>query len=96
MTMTKANLGQQLALLTGITRSKAAEVVDLLLNSVIEALRSDDKVEIRGFGSFRTRVRKSRRGRNPKTGEPVNVPAQRIAYFKPGKHLRAGLNSDGD
>ncbi len=60
-----------------------------------EALKADDKVEIRGFGSFRTRQRNSRIGRNPKTGERVDVPAKRVPFFKPSKELRDSVNPNG-
>jgi integration host factor subunit beta len=55
-------------------------------------LRTGDKIEIRGFGSFRTRQRQSRVGRNPKTGARVEVPAKRIPYFKPSKELKELVN----
>jgi integration host factor subunit beta len=54
----------------------------------VSALHRGEKVELRGFGSFRTRERGPRRGRNPKTGAPVDVPAKRVPYFKPGKELK--------
>jgi len=58
-------------------------------------LRTGDKIEIRGFGSFRTRERQARVGRNPKTGVRVEVPAKRIPYFKPSKELKDLVNEDG-
>ena len=61
----------------------------------MEALCADDKVEIRGFGSFRIRQRNARTGRNPKTGAKVEVPAKRVPYFKPSKELRDLVNSAG-
>jgi integration host factor subunit beta len=59
---------------------------------VVRALRGGDKIEIRGFGSFRTRQRQARIGRNPKTGERVEVPSKRIPYFKPSKELKDLVN----
>ena len=59
----------------------------------MKALRSDDKIEIRGFGSFRTRHREPRIGRNPKTGTRVEVPAKKIPYFKPSKELKDVVNN---
>ena len=60
---------------------------------MVKALRTGDKIEIRGFGSFRTRQRQSRVGRNPKTGARVEVPAKRIPYFKPSKELKDLVNN---
>ena len=71
-----------------ISRKEAAVIVERILDSMVHALDRGDKVEIRGFGSFRTRQRRARIGRNPKTGARVEVPAKRIAFFKPGKELR--------
>ncbi len=68
-------------------------MVQTVLDSIIESLQSGDKVELRGFGSFRLRERASRIGRNPKTGEKVNVPSKRVPYFKPGKDLKTVINS---
>jgi len=74
------------------TASKdAALLVELALACMIEALNRGEKVELRGFGSFRLRERGAHRGRNPKTGESVLIPAKRVPYFKAGKELRAAL-----
>ena len=70
-------------------------IVDTIFESVIHALQSGDKIEIRGFGSFRIRQRKPRTGRNPKTGAKVDVPAKRVPYFKPSKELRDMVNPGG-
>jgi integration host factor subunit beta len=67
--------------------------VQTVLDSIIESLQGGDKVELRGFGSFRLRDRAPRIGRNPKTGEKVSVPSKRVPYFKPGKDLKALINS---
>jgi integration host factor subunit beta len=67
-------------------------VVDTVFDAVIQALQAGDKIEIRGFGSFRIRQRKPRTGRNPKTGDKVEVPAKRVPYFKPSKELRDLVN----
>jgi integration host factor subunit beta len=67
-------------------------IVDTIFDSVIGALKAGDKIEIRGFGSFRIRQRKPRIGRNPKTGTRVDVPAKRVPYFKPSKELRDLVN----
>ncbi len=91
MTMTKADLVEAVAEVADVPRKQADEVVQVILESIITALRSDEKVELRGFGSFRIRQRGERTGRNPKTGEQVHVPPKKIPYFKPGKHLREEL-----
>ena len=92
--MTKAELVTQVALKTELTKQQTLEVVDLFLQCIIEALQEGDKVELRGFGSFRRRDRRPRQGRNPKTGEAVEVAAQTVPVFKAGKMLRARLNPD--
>ena len=92
-TMTKADLIDQVTALGDLTRRDGEVIVDTLFDSVIDALRNADKVEIRGFGSFRTRQRNSRTGRNPKTGAAVAVPAKRIPFFKPSKELRDLVNT---
>jgi integration host factor subunit beta len=92
--MTKAELVTQVALKTELTKQQTAEVVDLLLECIIKALQAGDKVELRGFGSFRCRDRRPRLGRNPKTGEVVAVSAQTVPFFKTGKMLQARLNPE--
>ncbi len=67
-------------------------IVETIFDSVVGSLRSGDKVEIRGFGSFRTRERKGRIGRNPKSGDKVEVPPKTIPFFKPSKELRDVVN----
>ena len=74
-----------------MTPEESERSVEAILDAIVRALRSGDDVEIRGFGSFRIRNRKARVGRNPKTGVPVDVPAKRVAYFKPGKELKVLL-----
>lgn len=91
--MTKAELVEQVSATGDLTRKDAEVIVETILNAVMDALRADDKVEIRGFGSFRTRSRKARVGRNPKTGDKVDVPAKRVPFFKPSKELRDLVNN---
>lgn len=90
--MTKADLVDKVVALGDLTRRDGEVIVDTLFESVIGALKSGDKIEIRGFGSFRTRQRNARTGRNPKTGEKVDVPAKRVPFFKPSKELRDSVN----
>ena len=75
-----------------ITHSQAEQIVSIILDEIIHAVDSGQRVELRGFGSFFPRQRKPRMGRNPKTGEPVSVPARRIMFFTAGKDLKDRLN----
>jgi integration host factor subunit beta len=93
VTMTKAELVEEIVRITELPRKESEVVVETIFESIIKALQSGDKIEIRGFGSFRTRERRGRTGRNPKTGEKVAVPAKRIPYFKPSKELKDFVNS---
>jgi integration host factor subunit beta len=90
--MTKADLVEEVTQLGDLTRRDGEVIVDTIFDSVIHALKTGDKIEIRGFGSFRIRQRKPRIGRNPKTGAKVEVPAKRVPYFKPSKELRDLVN----
>ncbi len=92
--MTKADLVEQVARATELPRRDAELLVEIALGSIIEALHHGEKVEVRGFGSFRVRERGARRGRNPKTGAGVEIPAKQVPYFKAGKELREVINSD--
>jgi nucleoid DNA-binding protein len=96
MSVTKADLAQLVAEAAGIPRSQAVACLQELLAIIGDALRRGEKVELRGFGSFRVRKRGPRVGRNPRTGELVDVPAKRIPYFKPGKDLKEALLSLDD
>jgi integration host factor subunit beta len=91
-TMTKADLIDEVSRLAELTRKDSEVIVETIFDSVVRSLRAGDKIEIRGFGSFRTRQRKPRTGRNPKTGEKVEVPAKKIPFFKPSKELKDLVN----
>ena len=93
MSMTKADLIEEVARVVEVTRKDSEVIVDAIFESVVRALRNGDKIEIRGFGSFRTRQRQPRIGRNPKTGARVDVPSKRIPYFKPSKELKDLVNA---
>lgn len=93
--MTKADLIEEVARVVEFTRKESEVIVEAIFDSIVKSLRQDDKIEIRGFGSFRTRQRQSRIGRNPKTGARVEVPAKRIPYFKPSKELKDLVNREG-
>jgi integration host factor subunit beta len=90
--MTKADLVERVAGIGDLTRRDGEVIVETIFDAVIGALKGGDKIEIRGFGSFRTRQRNPRIGRNPKTGERVDVPAKKVPYFKPSKELRDLVN----
>ena len=90
--MTKADLVEKVTGLGDLTRRDGEVIVETIFGSVIGALQSGDKIEIRGFGSFRIRQRNPRIGRNPKTGARVEVPAKKVPYFKPSKELRDLVN----
>jgi integration host factor subunit beta len=90
--MTKADLIEEVSKMVELTRKDSEVVVDTIFDSIVHSLRSGDKIEIRGFGSFRTRQRKPRVGRNPKTGDRVDVPAKKIPFFKPSKELKDVVN----
>ena len=89
--MTKADLVQLAseAIGPGITKKDCAVVVDAFLNSIKDAMAEHKNIEIRGFGTFKVRERKSRLARNPRTGDPVEVPPRAVPVFKPSKELRA-------
>jgi integration host factor subunit beta len=92
--MTKADLVEDVAKAAELTKKDAERLVEIVFESIIETLNKGEKIELRGFGSFRVRERGARRGRNPKTGDPVNIPAKRVPYFKPGKELKELINED--
>ena len=75
-----------------MTKKDAEQLVEIIFDSITETLNRGEKIELRGFGSFRVRERNSRKGRNPKTGSSVDIPAKRVAYFKPGKELKELIN----
>ena len=77
--MTKADLVEKVAVEADLTKKDAEQLVEIVFESIIESLNSGEKIELRGFGSFRVRERNSRKGRNPKTGEAVDIPAKRVA-----------------
>lgn len=91
--MTKAELVDEVARVVQLTKKQAETIVNIVFDSIVDSLRAGQKIELRGFGSFRLRSRKSRTGRNPKTGEKVEVPSKKIPYFKPGKELKELINT---
>ncbi len=87
--MTKSELIDNLSLHHSQLSLRDVELgVKIILDRITEALVDDERIEIRGFGSFKLHERPPRTGRNPRTGEVVNIPAKRVPHFKPGKELR--------
>lgn len=91
--MTKAELVDEVSKNSDLSKKDAEVIVQTVLDGIVDSLKRGEKVELRGFGSFRLRERASRQGRNPKTGEKVHVPAKKVPYFKPGKELKELINS---
>ena len=91
--MTKAALVEEVARVAELTKKHSEVIVDAVFESIVNALQRGEKIELRGFGSFRLRRREPRKGRNPKTGDRVDVPSKRVPYFKPGKELKELINS---
>ncbi len=95
--MTKTDLIERVSMKTSILTKKQTEiVVNILFDSIKEALAAGDKIEIRGFGSFRIRSRRNREGRNPKTGQTVEVPDKKVPFFKAGKELKELVDGKSD
>ena len=92
-TLTKADLIEEVLKITELPRKESETIVETIFDSIIESLQKGQKIEIRGFGSFRTRERRGRIGRNPKTGAKVEVPAKKIPFFKPSKELKDFVNT---
>lgn len=91
--MTKSELVEQLAEKnTWLTRKDSEMIVNLVFDSISDALKRGEKVEIRGFGSFTVRERGAREARNPKSGDVVKIPAKKTPFFKTGKELRERVN----
>jgi integration host factor subunit beta len=91
-TLTKADLIEEVLRITELPRKESETIVETIFDSIIQSLQHGQKIEIRGFGSFRTRERRGRVGRNPKTGAKVEVPAKKIPFFKPSKELKDFVN----
>jgi integration host factor subunit beta len=92
--MTKAELVEEVSRVSDLTKKHSEVIVDTVFKSIIDALHRGEKIELRGFGSFRLRRREPRKGRNPKTGDKVDVPPKQVPYFKPGKELKDLINRE--
>ncbi len=91
--MKKADLIASVSQAVGMTRQDSKIIVDTIFESIVNSLHESERIKIRGFGSFRTRQRPPRIGRNPKTGARVEVPSKTVAYFKPSKELKEMINT---
>ncbi|MBN2134525.1 MAG: integration host factor subunit beta [Acidobacteria bacterium] len=91
--MTKAELVEKVSKEMDMSKKHTEIIVNTVIDSITKALQDGDKVELRGFGSFKIRERQPRLGRNPKTGEKVQIPSKKIPFFKPGKELKDLVNS---
>lgn len=91
--MTKAELVEMIIKETGGNKKDTGIIVNLILENIGRALVSNDKIELRGFGSFKVKQRRPRRARNPRTGDAVDVPQKRVPFFKASNELKARLNA---
>lgn len=92
ISVNKADLVSAMAEKSGLTKKDAEKALNAFIDSVTEALAKKDKVQLVGFGTFEVRERSARKGRNPQTGEEIDIPAANIPVFKAGKALRDGIN----
>jgi len=90
--MNKADLVKSISEQTGLTKTKSIEVLDALTATISNSLSEGEKVTLTGFGTFTTSNRTARKGRNPKTGESIDIPAKKVARFKAGTSLVKRVN----
>ena len=90
--MHNSDLVNSLSTKTGLTKTKSNEVVDSIVSTITESLRNGEKVTLVGFGTFTTSKKEARKGRNPKTGETLEIPAKTVAKFKAGSELTKSVN----
>ncbi|NGX16980.1 HU family DNA-binding protein [Wenzhouxiangella sp. XN24] len=90
--MNKGELIEAVATAADLTKADATKAVEAFVDTVTKALKKGDQVAIVGFGSFSVKSRAARQGRNPKTGDPINIPASRVPGFKAGKALKDAVN----
>jgi integration host factor subunit alpha len=90
--MTKADIVETIYEKVGFSRKESAEIVDLVFDMIKETLEKGDKIKISGFGNFVVREKRPRKGRNPQTGDEIQISARRVLTFKPSQVLRKALN----
>jgi len=89
--MNKSDLIAKVAESTELSKKDVTNVVEAVFDAIAEALQNGDKVQLVGFGNFEVRERTARKGRNPQTGEEIDIPASKVPAFKPGKALKEGI-----
>lgn len=89
--MNKADLVSKVSETTDLSKKDVMKVVDAVFDAIAEALQQGEKVQLVGFGNFEIRERSARKGRNPQTGEEIDIPASKVPAFKPGKALKEGV-----
>jgi len=92
--MTKADIVETIYEKVGFSRKESAEIVDLVFDLMKETLEAGNRIKISGFGNFVVREKRSRKGRNPQTGEEIQISARRVLTFKPSQVLRKALNTN--
>jgi len=90
--MTKADLVEEISRATGLNKKDTSIIVNEVIGNICRALAEGDKVELRGFGSFKVKERRARKARNPRTGAAVDVPAKLVPYFKASNELKTRVN----
>jgi integration host factor subunit alpha len=91
--MTKVDIVENIYEKVGFSKKEVAKIVETIFDLIKESLEKEDKIKISGFGNFVVRKKRARRGRNPQTGDDIEISSRRILTFKPSQVLRAALNS---
>ncbi|HDD52487.1 MAG TPA: HU family DNA-binding protein [Thermosulfidibacter takaii] len=92
--MTKSDLVERIAEKLDVTKKEAEAIVNVVFGSIVDAVKREEKVELRGFGCFKVKTKRARKGRNPRTGEEIDIPPKRVPYFKPGKDMKEAVNRE--
>jgi len=92
--MTKSDLVERIAEKLDVTKKEAEAIVNVVFGSIVDAIKREEKVELRGFGCFKVKTKRARKGRNPRTGEEIDIPPKRVPYFKPGKDMKEAVNRE--
>ena len=92
--MTKSDLVERIAEKLDVTKKEAEAIVNVVFGSIVDAVKREEKVELRGFGCFKVKTKRARKGRNPRTGEEIDIPPKRVPYFKPGKDMKEVVNRE--
>jgi len=92
--MTKADIVERASAAVDMPKRKGEVVVNMVLRCIIDALADGERVDLRGFGSFRVSSRHDRTGRNPRTGQEIDIPAKKVPLFRAGKEFRRRVNDD--